>query len=362
MDVENTYTSCHILKHGLCFFANAVASCCLSPIDRIDEQSPPILFENYEGEVFSKQELLSQIDYYNTLFKNGNFPVPCRNCVHIEEKEWDEENYIDYITITNFSKCNADCIYCSNGEEMISRTNETYEILPILKHLKNIELIRKGCEIHIGGGEFTIYEECNAILELFAVNDFARVFVPTNAIKYSQLLFEAMDKATTYIIVSLDSGSKNLYKKIKRVDAFNQVIQNLKKYAATEKSRDAIRLKYIIIPTVNDNIFEFKKFLNIAKNIGVQNIIIDIDARYSRFANYSIDDYYIYLAQVMNEIALKMNFKTEFYSFLCQCKKDTNEHKFSFTEYLYKYIKFRYFSPELKELYESHQYFINSRI
>ncbi len=145
-----------------------------------------------------------------------------------------------------------------------------------------------------------------------------------------------MDEATTYIIVSLDCGSRKAYKTIKRVDAFDNVINSLTKYAATEKSRDAIRLKYIIIPTVNDNITEFKKFLKIAKKLGVKNLIIDIDARYSRITNYQIDDYFIYLAQKMNKIALKQKFITEFYCFYFQ---NANNKKIKQYNFITSFIK-----------------------
>lgn len=350
------YKSCHIVQHGLCFFDDKLSSCCFSPVDQINGQFPPIIFDKYKGEIISKEDLFARIHKYSDIFKNGGCPKECNGCYHIEEKSWDEEDYIDYITITHFSVCSADCIYCSNNNEQFERTNKTYDILPVLKSFKEQGIIRKGCELHIGGGEFTIYKECDELLELFAVNNFARVFVPTNAIKYSPTLFKAMDEATTYIIVSLDCGSHKTFKKIKRVDAFNKVMDSLKKYAATEKSRDAIRLKYIIIPTVNDNISEFKKFLKIAKKLGVRNLIIDIDARYSRICNYKIDNYFIYLAQKMNKIALKQSFITEFYCFYFQNANNKEIKKYNiFTEFA-KRIKFKYFNKEIESLYTNHKY------
>jgi len=315
-----------------------------------------LIYDNYWGEILTKDDLFKRIRKYSDVFKSGDCPNECKNCYHIEEKDWDEEEYIDYITITHFSMCNADCIYCSNNNERWERTPKTYDILPVLKSFKEEGIIRKGCELHIGGGEFTIYRECDELLELFAINNFARVFVPTNAIKYSHNLFRAMDEATTYIIVSLDSGSRKTYKKIKRVDAFDKVMDSLTKYAATEKSRDAIRLKYIIIPTINDNISEFKKFLKIAQKLGVRNLIIDIDARYSRITNFKIDNYYINLAEKMNKIALKQNFITEFYSFFFQNTNNKEVKKDNIFQMLIKRIKFKYFNNEIKELYKHRKY------
>ncbi len=350
------YKSCHLIQHGLCFFNDLIASCCFSPVDQINGQIPPLIADNYKGEIIPTEDLFKRMDKYADVFKNGGCPKECKNCYKIEEKDWSNEKYIDQITITHFSMCNLDCIYCSNNNERWERTTKTYDILPILKYFKEQGIIKKGCELHIGGGEFTIYRECDELLELFAINNYARVFVPTNAVKYSHNLFRAMNEATTYIIVSLDSGSRKTFKKIKRIDAFDRVIDSLKKYAATEKSRDAIRLKYIIIPTYNDNINEFKKFLKIAKKLGVKNIIIDIDARYSRLKNYQIDNYFINLAQEMNKLALKLNFITEFYCFFFQNTNKKENIKDNFITNFIKSIKFKYFDKELKELYTSHHY------
>ena len=358
------YKSCHIANHGLCFFNDILALCCFSPVDQIDGQVPPLIYGEYSGQILSKEELFKRVHKHSDIFKSGGCPKECINCYHIEEKEWAEEDYIDYITITHFSNCNADCIYCSNNNEREQRTNNTYEILPVLKSFKEQGIIKERCELHIGGGEFTIYKECDEFLELFAINDFARVFVPTNAIIYSHKLFRAMNEATTYIIVSLDCGSKKLYHKIKRVDAFDKVIDSLKKYAQTEKSRDAIRLKYIIIPTINDNISEFKKFLKIAKKLGVRNLIIDIDARYSRINNYRIDDYFVNLAKKMNELALKQNFITEFYSFFFQSTNEKEAKALNDISMFIEKIKFKYFNKNIdriKSLYINRTFGIKRR-
>ena len=348
------YKSCHILKHGMCFFGQYISSCCFSPVDQIDNQTPPLLCDLSSGERYSTDLLFERIENYDKTFREGGCPRECANCYHIEEKDWSDDDkkgqYIDYITITHFTKCSANCIYCSNNNTLQERKNNTYKIVPILNDLKEKGLIKKHCELHIGGGEFTIYDECEELLNLYAVNDFARVFVPTNAIKYSETLFQAMDKATTYIIVSLDCGSRKLYKRIKRVDAFDKVIENLTMYAKTKKSQDAIRLKYIILPTVNDNISEFKRFLRVAKKLKVQNLIIDIDARYARMNNWKIDDFYINLAKKMNNIALKQGFITEFYSFFFQCEKGTKIKTYNLIEDFIETIKFKYFNKNSNKI------------
>lgn len=350
------YKSCNLIQHGLCFFNEMLVSCCFAPCDQINGQMPPIICENYKGEILEKEFLFNKIREYSSIFKNGGCPKECTNCYHIEEKEWDEAEYINSITITHFSKCNADCIYCSNNLEKEDRTNDMYNIMPVLHNMKDKGILKQGCELHIGGGEFTIYKECDELLNEFALSGFAKVLVPTNAIHYSEKLYLAMEKTPASIIVSLDSGTRKTFEKIKRVDAFDKVIQNLKSYSKTEEARKSISLKYIIIPTINDNLKEFKAFLKIAKTLQIEKIIIDIDARYSRLLNHKIDIYLINYTKKIKKIAENMGFETETYSFLTQCENTAENTQFNFIKNIKSFIKYRFFNAKAKQLYSSHVY------
>jgi len=348
------YNSCNLILHGLCFFSDNLVSCCYSPVDKIDNQKPPMISNNYHGEIIDKQELFDYIRKYSNMFKCGETPPQCKGCCHIKNDEWDEGEYINSITISHFSVCNADCIYCSNNLEREERTNEVYKIMPFLRYMKENGIIKEGVELHIGGGEFTIYPEMDELLKEFGTNKFAKIFVPTNVVKYSETLNEALIKGNTFIICSLDAGTRNTFKKLKRIDAFNQVIENLKKYS--EKAAYQITLKYIIVPTYNDNMSEYKNFVKIAKELGINCIRTDIDARYARSLNHKIDNYYIELAEKMGKYAEEQGLNHEFYSFLEQCIKDYVPKKENIFIKLKKFIKRNFFNKEIKDLYKNRKY------
>ena len=347
------YKSCNILLHGLCFYCDDIVSCCYAPNDKIDGGIPPLLFHNYKGEIIPKDVLFKKIREYSDQFLNGGCPKECENCFQIKEADWDEGEFINYITITHFSACNADCIYCSNNLAPEERTNNIYEIMPFLKYLKSEGVIKEDCEIHIGGGELTIYKECDELLEEFGMNGQTKIFIPTNAIKYSENLHKALKSGSAHIIVSLDSGSKELYKKIKRADAFDKVVENLKKYSQ-ELTCPKISLKYIILPGINDSLKEFKKFLQIAKSINAYTII-DIDARYLRSVNNIINPIYLNLAKKMKKEAEKMGLFTELYSFLKQAMNQDYNQKPTFAD-IKDYIEMKYFKKCIKKLYTQHRY------
>ena len=347
------YKSCNLILHGICFYENAIVSCCFAPNDQINGCLPPVLVENYKGEIIPKEKLFESMRKYSDQFKNGGCPVECKGCFQIQEKDWDESEYIDYVIITHYSVCNADCIYCSNNLEVEERTNDKYKVVPFLKYLKNEGVLKQNCELHIGGGEFTIYEESEEILSEFGLTGFAQIVVPTNAVKYSEKLHKTLQQGNACVVISLDSGSRETFKRIKRIDAFDKVVQNIYKYSEGTNS-EKLTLKYIIVPGINDNISEFKKFLQIAKNAHARYIRIDIEARYLRSVNNNINPFYLKMAEKMNSFAEKEGFDTDLYAFLQQSLSNMSPK--DKIKSLIEYIQLKYFKTGIKKFYTHHKY------
>ena len=347
------YKSCNLILHGLCFYAKEIVACCYAPNDQINGGLPPLLFDNYKGEVIPREKLFARMREFSNQFKEGSCPPECKGCFQIQEKDWDESEYIDFITITHYSCCNADCVYCSNNLEVEERTNDRYKVLPFLKYLKDENILKKGCEFHIGGGEFTIYNECDDILAEFGVNGFAKIFVATNAIRYSENLDKSLKHGDAYVVISLDSGSRETFKKVKRIDAFDKVVQNIYKYADGTDS-EKITLKYIIIPGINDRISEFKKFLKIAKRAHAKYVRVDIEARYLRSVNNNINPIYLKMAEKMKKMAEKEGFDSGLYAFLQQSLSNMSPK--DKIKSLIEFIQLKYLKKGVKEFYTSHKY------
>ncbi|MGN0006130.1 MAG: radical SAM protein [Candidatus Gastranaerophilaceae bacterium] len=318
------FKCCNLILHGLCFFDGSVVACCYAPMDQFNNVYPPLIFKDYNGEMITKEELFSKTRPYVEQFKAGQIPRECQNCFQIEEKEWDESEYIDFITITHYTACNANCIYCSNNLKPEERKPTSYKIIPLLRSFKEQGILKKGCEFHMGGGEFSIYEEADEILEEFAVTNYAKMYIATNAIKYLDSIFKGMDNECCMIFVSLDSGSRETFKRIKRVDAFDTVISNLKNYTKTDTAAKRLFLKYILIPGYNDKLEEFGKFLQIAHELKAEQINIDIEARYAKLVNYKIHDCYVSLLYQMQQKGKEEGFKVYFHSFLEQTMHSMN--------------------------------------
>ena len=303
------YVSCELAQHGICFIDNAIWSCCYSPAEWVEGSSGPvILMKNYHGEKINWDEFFSIIHKRREDFKN---------CYWLKENDWPEEDYINQIYITHFEKCNADCFYCSGcqGRERDNKT-KPYSILPILKDMKKRGIMPKGSEIHIGGGEPTLYHELDSIIKDYVLSGYVnRILVPTSAILFSKRLYEALNKNLAHSIISLDCGSEETYFKIKRVNKFKQVMQTLEKYSKTETSRTNLLLKYIVIPDINDNETEFDLFLQKIKELGITRIALDIEATYARKMNYKINPKFFDFIVWAEEYSKKLGFETELYMF-----------------------------------------------
>lgn len=315
------YVSCELAQHGICFISNQLWSCCYSPADQVEGSSGPVvLIDNYHGEKINWGNLFRLINERKENFKKGIIPPSCQNCYWLEEKEWSEENYINQIYISHFERCNADCFYCSGcqNKERDNKTKE-YSILHVLKDMKKNNIMPRGSEIHIGGGEPTLYHELDSIINEFVITRFARrILVPTSGILYLDVLYEAMIKNLAYIVVSLDSGCAETYLKIKRVNKFENVIDNISKYARSEVSINNIQLKYIVIPEINSNKNEFKLFLKKANELGIKRIALDIEANYVRKINYKVETEFLNFVSWAEEYSKMKGFEVDLYMFYKQ--------------------------------------------
>lgn len=309
------YKSCNLLEHGICFYINNLCSCCYAPL-----KYAPYIFPYYKGNLIDVDILFSRIKYWREGAKNNKYLINCKNCYQLEIKDWSEENYIDQVYITHFYKCNANCIYCINDIKPGDIVREPYDIIPILDDLKNKGVLKRNFEIHVGGGEFTIYKECNDIIEKYVLTGFSsRIAIATNGIKFSDSIYRAMKENKACIIISLDSGNRNLYKKIKRVDCFDLVKNNIKMYSSDDYSRNNTFLKYIVIPKINDNKRDFKQFLKIALECNIKGIKIDVDGLYCRQKNYNIEEKLLDFLKWSVNLAIEKGFEVETFSFYNQC-------------------------------------------
>ena len=123
------------------------------------------------------------------------------------------------------------------------------------------------------------------------------------------------------VVISLDSGFKNTYFRIKRNDKFDTVLDNIKKYI--QASKDNVIIKYIIVPGYNDNLKEIDKFFELMHSIGVNTVALDLEVQYARkYNNKEVSNHIFILNDYFEYKTKELNIKLLTYSFLSYVLKN----------------------------------------
>lgn len=289
---------CKKLKETLHFLPDKIKFCCSCA------EGPGIVIKNTSE--INKKEIIDTKSKFIKMLKEGNLPKECNGCVEFSKKEAEnffkkifqqkEEHKIKHIIIDHYKQCDCACIYCSQ-KVLYPNTVQNYEILPLIKQMYTADMIDAEVTVEFQGGNISMLKEFDALIEEFEKNNCKHYKLLMNGIKYLPTLERIAEKTDCEISVSLDSGTKETFEKIKKVDAFEQTIQNIKKLMKFSKAH--VKLKYIIVEGINDNIDEIKSFLEIAKTIDkLDSIILEIDYRdilINRKKGYKVPSHYFEL-------------------------------------------------------------------
>lgn len=266
------YRCCKYIRHGINFCRTGVRFC-------------NKLSAYHEGNVaeYSKDFYKNFTEAKEIIIKNCQnniIPQHCQDCIYLEEKDWDcEDKKINEVEIFHWSQCNCACIYCSNRNEThleITTKKVNGECINLFKTLKSF--IRDGHfakEVNISfvGGEPTLLKEFNDILKLFLKQNY-KLHILTNGILYEKLYAKSLlINSENGMTISIDCGDAEMYKKVKGVDKFNTVTENIKRYIKESKnaSRQLI-IKYILIEGLNDTKENIEKWIKLCKTLGVKTL------------------------------------------------------------------------------------------
>lgn len=269
---------CEKLETSLNFQPDYIKYCCSCYI------SPGIKTDNTQK--INKELLLKERKKFVDMMEQGIIPEECGDCSYCKEKRpasrfeklFKKNKLVNSIFVNHFKRCDCNCIYCS--QKLIYKEEVgQYQLLPLIKDLYGKKLVdKKNLNVEFQGGNVSVLKEFDELISFFAKNNCKSFTIVINGIKYLPVLEKIAQNSEILIILSLDSGTRETFKKIKQVDKFDDVLKNIKKYEIIPNVK--ICLKYIIINNVNDNIEELQKFLNIANEVkNLVYITFDIDFR-----------------------------------------------------------------------------------
>lgn len=274
---KQEYISCEWLEYGMHFAVNGLYYC-----DKYahhgGNNEPVSSLKNDSTYDFKDFSLKRKKDIQKV--RKGRILDRCKDCYLLKKSNWCNDNKIKHLAISTNLSCNSNCIYCFS--HLNKKFFNSLKDIPIYYYLKKCiekKIINSDCEIQFGGGEPLLNKEFDLIMKLFKNNNFYNISLYSSGIKYSPIIEEFLkNDMLKSIIISPDAGNRDLYKKIKSVDKFETVWQNIKKYAIAQgKNKSQVKVKYIIIPGINDNIKNIEEFIEQAKSCSVNYVLIDVE-------------------------------------------------------------------------------------
>lgn len=273
------YKSCYWLENGLHFDIDTIKTCCqYSSLGGGDT----IIIKDYHGGKVDWEKIKQYKEYIKDIHKKGGTFNKCNGCIFLQERDWPQDGFsINMLNLDYWTKCDCHCTYCHTYKDKEAYNSKvTYNFLPIIKDMIDKNIFKPGGHVSFGGGEVTLLEEFEELLNLFL--DFGVDFIRIHSacMDYSKAIEKGLKMGNVDLIVSVDSGTKELHKRIKEVDTYEQVWDNLKNYALNQAKPDLVKTKYIVIPGVNDNKEEIIKWLEKSKEIGINFVLQEIESQW----------------------------------------------------------------------------------
>ena len=181
------YTSCHWIQHGLSFENDHIEMCCLCC-----HKGGGRLYikDEYKGKGLKWDDIFKLKEKFIEENKNGIIDPRCEGCFNLVHKEWDDnKKYINYIHFNHWTHCNSDCIYCyTSWDKKNYQKKPHYKVMPMLKELFKKKLFHPDGEVTFAGGEPTILNEFDDIINILLKNGVNRITVHSSGIKLSKAI------------------------------------------------------------------------------------------------------------------------------------------------------------------------------
>lgn len=260
--------SCSFLQKAVFYDQNGdLKFCCRDYVPRVATS------ENIETAGKEFLELRNKLLYALNNPQSG-IQTACDNCPQICEEYYPEKPLSWLLNYFCYSHCNYKCSYCTlRGCEDSNFYHGEQPLGALLEKFQNIGLLSPEYRVILStAGEPSIHPKRKEFYDAFNGIELA---VNTNGYIFDKDLYHTMQNKRVVLVCSIDAGTRETYAKIKGVDGFAQVKENMQQYS--EANTGIVALKYIFIPGVNDTIADVDGFIDFCKNTKIVFVIAAID-------------------------------------------------------------------------------------
>ena len=220
-----------------------------------------------------------------------NLTSECAKCSNAELKDWGEsDGLIHYVNMSmEPAPCQCRCFYCDVKKKTVDmqQCDEGYEkVFDLINFALRKELIAADAKWQVSSNEITIHPYRERIFDIIkgrSCNFYTNCFI------YDEGIAENLaENPRSTINLSIDCGTPETWFRVKGVDNFDTVRENLAKYSGISLHPEQITLKYIVFPGINDDLGEYRALAAIMKELKVSRMTISCDLRGGR-NKYSVD-------------------------------------------------------------------------
>lgn len=283
------YKSCSFLEYFHLMFSGSeqrLAFCCPQSSDmplgvpEIDPEDTPA--RSFEKLIEMRANIISEsVKLALYPHTREQHTVQCADCISYNKNNWSVggDGFIHMVTLGFYpSPCQCKCIYCGIhkskeypliDEKAAGNYSRSFDLIGYA--LEN-KMIVPGALWDVNCGEITVHPFKDKIYALIKDRK-ARFF--TNCFIFDEAIGENL-KANqgSSIYLSIDAGTPETWHKVKGVNNFKSVADNLVKYYSCASRQEQIAFKYIILPDINDNRKDFIGVIKIMKALDMQIITI----------------------------------------------------------------------------------------
>ncbi|MEM4082992.1 MAG: GTP 3',8-cyclase MoaA [Saccharolobus sp.] len=171
---------------------------------------------------------------------------------------------LEDLRITLTHTCNFQCFFCHmEGEEGLESGLTKDEILLVARIARKFGIN----SVKLTGGEPTLRRDLAEIIQGLKLLGYKDVSMTTNGFLLKSLASKLKESGLDRINISLHAVTRETFKKITGVDAFDKVVEGIK--SVIDVGFKPVKLNYVVNKR---NLEETFKFLDLAQNLGVDEI------------------------------------------------------------------------------------------
>jgi len=212
-----------------------------------------------------------------------HFTRGCVNCAQFLEGDYTISPLINYVNLSMYpAPCQSRCIYCDVYREMAEMKTEAataayQKMFDMLALAERYGILSPDATWQVSSGEIAIHPYHDRIMELVRGK---RAIFYTNCMKFDEDIAQNLhDNPNSAINFSIDAGTPETWRRIKGIDNFDLVLENLVRYRGASARPGQLTMKYIVLPDINDIYEDYTSLMEIMKVLEVKHLTLSRDTR-----------------------------------------------------------------------------------